>query len=386
MPTPITPVPTFDTPLTVAGTDSPSSAGMLEVLQTHANRAEYLYQTRRHVLPLRFFHAPSMAAVAHERAGSVILYHVANYDLVPIVAPDLPSDNGFFGSFAVAFGGGAGDGATAHGAYDGADVAAIVCGQYCQRFGVTLTNTRHSLASITAASDVIWTPYAGGRFVAVGGIAGPAGRIDTSADGATWTERVTGRNAGNAYGKVAADPTGQYVLVAPADNYIWAYSTDGGITWTLYSHNLLGADDYTVTALDYDPVGDRWVFTLDSEAAELVGHMSQVWAVANPTTTNPELGGPAAVGTAVPARGPHVPVRAWGIAVVGSEWFVGAVDLGGSYGDGNVIVTRDAGATWEEAWGLGNGSDYGINLRRTGAYLAFGNDTYLHALSERLSP
>lgn len=42
MPTPITPVATWDDPITVAGVDTPSAAGMLEVLQTHANRAEFL--------------------------------------------------------------------------------------------------------------------------------------------------------------------------------------------------------------------------------------------------------------------------------------------------------------------------------------------------------
>ena len=41
MPTPITPVASFDAPLTVSGTDTPSAAGMLEVLQSHANRAQW---------------------------------------------------------------------------------------------------------------------------------------------------------------------------------------------------------------------------------------------------------------------------------------------------------------------------------------------------------
>lgn len=381
MPTPITPVPTFDTPLTVAGTDSPNSAGMLEVLQTHANRAEYLYQLRRRVIPLRFFNAPAMAAVVHERAGSVILYRAANYDLVPLVAPDLASDNGFFGAFAVDFAAGAADGSRARGAYDGADVAAIVCGRYCQRFGVTLGNTRHVLASITAAADVIWTPYNGGRFVAVGGVAGPEGRINLSENGATWAESSNGSDTNNAFGKVATDPTGRYVLVAPVDGRFWAYSSDGGATWSRRSISALGADAYTVTSLDYDAVGVRWVLTLDSEAAELAGQLNRVWALVNPLAD-----ALAAVGTTVPTRGPHTTYRAWGIAVVGSEWFVGACEMGGGYGDGNVIVTRDGGATWEEAWGLGNGAAYGIQLRRSGGYLVFGNDTYLHAISERLAP
>jgi hypothetical protein len=381
MPTPITPVPTFDTPLTVAGTDSPNSAGMLEVLQTHANRAEYLYQMRRRAVPMRFFNAPAMAAVVHERAGSVILYRSANYDLVPLVAPDLASDNGFFGAFAVDFTMGAADGAAAHGAYDGAERAVIVCGQYCQHFDVTLHCQRYALASITTARDVVWTPYNGGRFVAVGGVAGPEGRINLSADGVTWTESANGSSTANAWGKVATDPTGKYVLVAPLDGIQWAYSSDGGVTWNRRAISAMGADAYTVTGLAYDTVGARWVLTLDSEAAELVGQLTRVWALVNPLAD-----ALAAIGTAVPTRGPHTPYRAWGIAVVGSEWFVGACELGGGYGDGNVVVTRDGGATWEEAWGLGNGAAYGIQLRRSGGYLVFGNDTYLHAISERLAP
>jgi hypothetical protein len=171
------------------------------------------------------------------------------------------------------------------------------------------------------------------------------------------------------------------VLAAPVDGHVWAYSTDGGVTWILPSLEPLGALVYSVTALDYDSVGARWVFTLDSEEEELVGHMSQVWAMANPS-----LGVAAAVGTAVPGRGPHLPIRAWGLAVFGDTWFVGAADNGGGYGAGNVIVTRDGAATWDEALGIGNGSDYGIQLRRTGGYLVFGNDSYLHAISERLAP
>jgi len=381
MPTAITPVASFDTPLTVAGPDSPNSAGMLAVLQTHANRAEYLYQMRRRAVPMRFFNAPAMAAVVHERAGSVILYRAANYDLVPLVAPDLASNNGFFGDFAVDFAVGPADGAAAHGAYDGDEVAAIVCGQYCQRYGITLGNTRHALASITTANDVVWTPYNGGRFVAVGGVAGPEGRINLSADGVTWTESANGSSTANAWGKVATDPTGKYVLVAPLDGIQWAYSSDGGVTWNRRAISAMGADAYTVTGLAYDTVGARWVLTLDSEEEELAGQLTRVWALVNPLAD-----ALAAIGTAVPTRGPHTPYRAWGIAVVGSEWFVGACELGGGYGDGNVVVTRDGGATWDEAWGIGNGTAYGIQLRRTGGYLVFGNDSYLHAISERIAP
>lgn len=381
MPTPITPVPTFSTPLTVAGTDSPNSAGMLEVLQTHANRAEFLYQTRVRGLRMRIFETPVMAAVAHERAGSVILYRAANYDLVPMAVPDALAANGFMGEFSIAFTVGVADGATAHGAYDGGDVAVIVCGQYCQRFGVTLTNSRHALTSITTARDVVWTPYNGGRFIAVGEVSGPEGRINLSAAGGTWTESANGSSASNAYGKVATDPTGRYVLVAPREGRSWAYSLDGGATWNRRAISALGADAYTVTALAYDPIGGRWVLTLDSEADELAGQLTRVWGLENPLSDDL-----APVGTTVPARGPHVPVRAWGIAVVGAEWFVGACDLGGAYGDGNVIVTRDGGTTWDEALGLGNGAAYGIQLRRTGGYLAFGNNTYLHAISDRLAP
>jgi hypothetical protein len=69
-------------PLTVAGTDSPNSAGMLEVLQTHANRAEYLFQTGADAIAMRAFHAPRWRRCARTRPV-VILYHNANYDWSP---------------------------------------------------------------------------------------------------------------------------------------------------------------------------------------------------------------------------------------------------------------------------------------------------------------
>lgn len=380
MPTAITPVAQWVPPLTNAGADIPNSANMLAVLQTHADRQEFAYL--QNALRLQLLPATGPALILgvglHERAGQLVLVGSTTYARVGIGYPKAingtGTGQGFVYQQAETLAGSPTLSGLVNSACNGSSDLVLVSGGYSYLFTPQAgAGARYAFDGITTARDVLWSPYRG-RFIAVGG--SPAGRIESSTGGVTWTNEQSALDPSNGWHRIAGDATGRYLLVASAANNWWAYSSDGGDTWTAFQKTIGTDDVYTVTGLAYDDSRGLWLATFDG--GSFAGDARVVWSVANPVS-----GTWAAVGTAVPIYGlgtADYMTYARSIVCCGSTWIVGSE--GSVSGKCNVWLSRDAGATWEMPIGYGAGG--GINLRRVGSYLAFGNGSYFEAISCRL--
>jgi len=374
MPTNLVAAPQWVNAITPAGADLVSHANMATVLQTHADRQEFTHL--RNALQLRMLPVadPStvFGAVVHDRAGQIVLVGATTFARVGLGYPSAigtpGSGYGLAYQQGVALAGAPTLTPLVRGAYDGANYAVFASGGYAyvftQHHG---SGGRYAFTGITTARDILWSPYSN-FFLATGD-----GEIESSAGGVTWATEYT---SGYDFRLIACDVTGQYVLAAPYASDDWAYSSNGGGSWTTVAAKAIGGDSsYTVTGLAYDDSRGVWLATFDG--GTFIGDATRVWYVADPVA-----GTWAVSGASIPNYGLDLSDTAYARSVVvyGSTWIVGSE--GSATTDGNIWLSPDAGVTWEIP--VGYGASGPVELRRTGSYITFGNATSVEAISGRI--
>lgn len=238
----------------------------------------------------------------------------------------------------------------------GADVLVMANAGHAYIFPHTLTSiARYPFSVITTVSDVLWSDYSS-QFVAVGSASG-IGRIETSPDGQTWTNKNLNSTGG--YGQLASDVTGQYILAHPTTQNVWVYSEDGGDTWVQITKSI--GDDPTPipTGIAYDNHRGIWVATFSS-----TNEPFKVWYTDVPTADwtpcYAEVDSSGLVGESV--------ARLNRIITIGSHWLV----VASSNNHSNLTLSSNGGTSWVAGASLAHTSSSQSFLRRAGDYLLLG--------------
>lgn len=349
------------TATTIDGVEPPTEANWLAILQTHADRQQFLYEKHRlNALRLTALNpgVTQLGACAFEAAGVYIAVESGGgYAAIPLC---LPGDNTAFASGTL----------TGSPTFTGdvpsavSDTEAVfVYGAYAYRFVSALTFTRYAFASLTTTLGVLYSPYSG-KFFAIG-TDGSNGIVEWSTNGVTWAVSSGATSTNNGYSMIASDATGQYILVAPNIGDDWAYSDDGGATWTVYTVAVDSDTSFTPTDLCYDDANSQWLMTLDS--ASFSGDATRIWKTSDPTTTSWTST------AALPNRGLKAEsvTAACGVIAIGEYWLAGV----GSSSYFNILQSSDQGVTWERAWGNPDNTYHEtsapLQFHRSGKYVFF---------------
>lgn len=374
----------FSDQLTPEATDGFSDATFGACYQTSADRDEYLRQISL-ANSLRFTEfgiSSVLGAGVHEVAGAVVLLTATEYTCVAAAVPGAATTSPWCRSSASTIPGSPTLSGFIRCAYGGSGANArlvFVCGANSYIFTATLSASQAALAGITTASDVCYSPYSG-RFIAVGENGSGYGRIETRTYSSAWTNQASAETTANSYARVACDPTGRYVLAAPGGGAgnTWAYSSDGGATWTTATVVVNSDSTYLVQGLGYDSTRSLWVACFSSLASGNIyvrsnaTPLAATWAAASTY--------PSGLG-----MGANVFNEITDLAVVRGSWLCAYNDTATSF-TGNIVLTHDAGATWGQSLGFLGASSDPLRIHRCGRHLIVGTSAEAFGISGALEP
>lgn len=332
---------------TIAATDPPNDANWLEILQTHADRQEYLYGRSREVRVSLLSQLASSTdaedACPINSAGLLVQVSATRYKYERLGAP---GTNSGFAEFVIP---GTPTLVAPRSATSGAQAVFVGGDSNAYVFTGDLSPSQEAMADLATTRDIIWSEYSS-TYIAVGEDAAGNGTVEKSGDGTGWTEDTSASSSNNGYSRIASDSTGQYVLVGPQSGDDWAYSDDGGATWTKVTNAINSDTSFSLTGIGYHESSGRWLVTVSAHTGD-----DKVWWISDPTTGTWASITP-------PSNYEETTTVAGELAVFG-EWVVVGI---GSNSYGNTIMSSDGGATWTYALGVGE-TDAASALTKLGA-------------------
>jgi len=309
----------------------------------------------------------------HENAGVIIEISAERWRAISLGAPGTLTGTRFEIEAGVFLPGVPTLTSRAYDAYNGSDLLIFANADTIYKFPETLAPggiTPVTLTDITNVDGLVWSNYSG-LFIACGRDAASAGVIETSPDADTWTSVAT---SAGAFAILASDLTGRYLLAAPTFDNVWAYSDDGGATWTTAAVDVDGDSTPRPRSLAYDDRRAVWVATFTP--GRFSGDVLKVWTTATPLVSDSWVASAAAVDSRG-LRGESVALLS-SIVTSGDRWIVTANSLNFA----NIVISDDGGATWTTAAAIvGSSAGFAALVRKTGRYLAVGITNQTLAIS-----